>query len=265
MKKNTGCGCNDHKSCPPLSACDRVKAERTDCDNKSFPPDGVMLKTPVLDALVPLAEVDVQALVEADIYLPTPAREIKQIRKNISLKQCRAIPSAFDPKIAKVFITGILHKNIQYVDHTGFVRDFSVDVEFSCNEKVKLWNPVRTPFENFGIDYSVKNSNVFEYRELAKDQHGGNRCVSGSATFETFNEPIQCKLLGTYINELDLYKDFNKFGKFDKVTEKMEILLFLKLSQPQQVPFLQPTPCPPKDGDDDHRSDYKKYMNKKGY
>lgn len=258
MRRNTGCGNNNHKSCPPLSACKNVEAERTDCESKSFAPTGVNLKNDVIDVLVPLAEVDLQALVEADIHLPTPAKEIKQIRKNISLKQCKAIASELDPKIAKVFITGVLHKNIQYVDHTGFVRDFSVDVQFSCNEKVKLFNPVRSPFNQKGVEFSTKNSNVYEYRELADDGHGGNRCVTGSRTSEVFNEPIQCKLQGASVNEIDLLKHFDKFGRFDKVTEKSEILLFFKLSQPQQVTIVQPTHhCPTDHEEETHRGKFK--------
>ena len=59
----------------------------------------------------------------------------------------------------------------------------------------------------------VKKHPIAEYRELDKDGHGANPCVTGSETFETFNEPIECKILGTKIREIDLLKDHDQLGK----------------------------------------------------
>lgn len=242
MKRNTGCGCNNGHSCPPAEACDKAKTKRVDCDFDSFKPKGKKLNVPVLDALVPLAEVEVEADVEAEITLPDAAREIKSIKKNLKLIQCRAVPSSKGPWFAKLYITGIVHKNIQYVDACdGFVKDFSTDVHFTCIHKVKLFNPIRDPFGFKGVGFSSKSSDVYEYRELDDKGHGANRCVTGSKTFEVFNEPIECKLLGSHIREIDLLNNFNEFGLFDEITEKMEVRFWVKLSQMQQVKF-DPTP-----------------------
>ena len=197
----------------------------------------VKLEKPFLDALVPLVDFELEVDVEADICLPTPAREIKSVRKNVTLKQCRAVPSSQSPKIVKVFITGVLHKNIQYIEEcSGFVKDHSVDVVFTTIKRVELDNPVMNPFGHHDIEFSQKTS-VAEYRELDKDGHGANPCVTGSETFETFNEPIECKILGTKIREIDLLKDHDKWGRFSTITEKAEIRLFLRLSQMQKVVF----------------------------
>ena len=59
--------------------------------------------------------------------------------------------------------------------------------------------------------------------------------MTGSETFETFNEPIECKILGTKIREIDLLKDFDNWGRFNTITEKAEIRLFIRLSQMQKV------------------------------
>ena len=73
-------------------------------------------------------------------------------------------------------------------------------------KELELDNPVMNPFGQYDIEFSQKTS-VAEYREIDKDGHGANQCVTGSETFETFNEPIECKILGTKIREFDLLKD----------------------------------------------------------
>jgi hypothetical protein len=197
----------------------------------------VKLDHPFVDALVTLADFELEIDVEADVHLPRPAREIKSIRKNVTLKQCKAVPSSQSAQVVKLFITGVLHKNIQYVeDCSGVVKDYSTDITFTTIKKVELANPFVNPFGHYDIEFSQKAS-VSEYRELAKDGHGANPCISGSETFETFNEPIECKLLGTKIREIDLFKHFDNWGRFSTITEKAEIRLFLRLSQMQKIVF----------------------------
>ncbi|RSD26112.1 CsxC family protein [Mesobacillus subterraneus] len=227
MKRNTGC--NSSYGCPPQPKCDQAKTLRVDCDNNSYPPTGKNLKYPVVDVPVPLAEVEIQAEVEADIYLPTAAREIKHMRRNVSLKQCKAIPSKMNPHQVKLFITGVVHKNIQYVEScSGNVKDYSVDVPFSCNQAVYVKN--HPDHEKF----SQKNTQ-YERRFIDKYGMGADSCTSGAYTYEYYNQPIDCKLLFSFVNDLDLYKDHDAWGRFTRITEKMEVGLFIKLLQEQQV------------------------------
>lgn len=243
MKQNTGCGSNDN-SCPPLDSCGEATVVRVDCDFDDFKPRGVKLDVPVIDALVALAEVVIEADVEAIIPLPEgeSAREIKVIRKNVSIKQCKAVQSSKGPKHVKLYVTGVVHKNIQFVDScSGNIRDFSIDVPFTCIQKVKLRNPIRDPWGKKGVQFSSKASDAHEYREIAKNGHEANRCVGGSKTMEVFNEPIECKLLAAEIREMDLFKDFDPLGNFNSITEKMEVTICIKLLQRQQIKF-DPTP-----------------------
>ena len=250
MKRNTSCDRHSqggHDKCPPQESCDQVKAKAVHSDLYPIPlwKGSVKLEKPFLDALVPLVDFELEVDVEANICLPTPAREIKSVRKNVSLKQCKAVVSSQSPYIVKLFITGVLHKNIQYIEEcSGFVRDHSADVVFTTIKRVELDNPVMNPFGHKDIEFSQKTS-IDEYRELAKDGHGANPCVTGSETFETFNEPIECKILGTKIREMDLLKDFDQWGRFNTITEKAEIRLFIRLSQMQKVIF-DPKPDHPK-------------------
>nr|WP_295969720.1 hypothetical protein [uncultured Bacillus sp.] len=220
MKKNTGCSHPPH-GCPPASENDKAKTKTVECRNKSFAAG--TLYVPVV-----LAEVELSADVEASIELPTAAREIKSIRKNVSLSQCKAIPSFVNTDAVKLFITGIVHKNIQYVEEcTGHLRDHSVDVPFHCNQQVAI-------FVEPDYFFSNKSTATEEYRFLDKSGHRGDRCQFGQFTFENYNEPIECKLLFSFVHELDLLKEFDHFGAFKKVTEKMEVFLMLKLIQNQQ-------------------------------
>ncbi|WP_442599211.1 CsxC family protein [Neobacillus sp. D3-1R] len=239
MKKNTGCnshGHNGNQSCPPLSACQTGKIIAVDSEFTAVGLPNTGLPAGTLQDVV-LQNFELEVDVEDDFHLPTPAREIKWIKKNISLKQCRAVPSDQSPigMVVKLFLTGILHKNIQYVEQcSGFVRDFSVDIPFTTIKRVPLITPFRNPAGTTGIAFSQKAS-FNEYRELGDDQHSANRCVTGSRTFEYFTDPIECKILNTIITEIDLLKDFDSFGRFSRVTEKVEIRLFLRLTQNQFV------------------------------
>jgi hypothetical protein len=227
MKRNTGC--NSHHGCPPSLQCDEAKTIRVDCDSDSFYPNGNTLKYPVADIPVVLSEVELQVEVESDIYLPTAAKEIKHMRRNVSLTQCKAIRSKMDYKKVKLYISGIVHKNIQYVEQcSGILRDYSVDVPFTCSQSVHVHN--YPDFEHL----SQKNA-VYERRFIDKKGHGADRCTSGAFTYEYYNEPIECKLLASFVNDLDLFKDFDNWGRFSKITEKAEVGLFFKLLQKQQV------------------------------
>jgi len=216
------------EKCLPHKPNDQAKVTHSDCDSFELAVVGNDLAVPVIDANVVLAEIEVAANVEAHIKLPTPAKEIKNIRKNFYLTQCKAVPSLRGPEFVSLFITGYIHKNIQYSDDSGFIRDYSVDVPVSCTQTVALVNPTDVAFT------SIKNT-LLERRELAKDKHGADRCVHSQFNFENFNEPIKCKLLTAAINEVDLLKDFDKYGRFNKITEKMEVFLIVKLLQTQQV------------------------------
>ncbi|WP_417897197.1 CsxC family protein [Bacillus haimaensis] len=242
MKRNTGCGCgsgsgsrSNHDFCPPAPPCDVADTiHQGGCNVEPFPVIADEERTIVL------TDITLQTNVESQIKLPTFAREIKHIRKNVSLTQCKAIPSVLNPStVVKLYVRGIVHKNIQYVeDCTGVVKDYGVDVEFSCFQDVTLENPIFFPFGRF----SQKGS-IDEVRELAKDGMGANRCTFGSATFEVFNEPIGCKLLFAFVNDLDFLENFDNWGRFNHVTEKMEVLLGIKLFQKQQD-FVGPTIAP---------------------
>ncbi|WP_313800721.1 CsxC family protein [Cytobacillus sp.] len=214
-----------HEVCPPLPACQEAKSKTLFCEADQF------AAADTIEETVVLADVLIQTLSEADVQLPVPARDIKQIRKNVKLTQCKALPVVGNPLLVKLFVEGFVHKNIQFVDScSGFVRDFNVNVPFKCFQQVELANPVAFPFGEFSV-----KSNVLERRQLAKDGMGADRCNFGSITFEVNTEPINCKLLASAVNQWDILHNFDQWGRFNKITEKMEVILILKLTQRQQI------------------------------
>jgi hypothetical protein len=211
-----------HKGCPPAQKCSKAKPMHVACDADSYYPYGSVYVPTIL------ADVHLQADIEANVKLPTPAREIKAIKKNVSLKQCEVLKHPYAYNKVKLYITGIVHKNIQYVEScNGYLRDYSVDVPFTCSDEVDIFHYV----DQYKSEKSSLNA---EYKFLAKDKHGADRCKNGSFTYEYFNEPIDCVLKYADVYEMDLSKDFDKYGNFSRITEKMDVNLWFKLVQNQE-------------------------------
>lgn len=225
MKRNTGCGCNSHDKCPPMQACNTAKTHDHFCEVINTTNTGAE------EEIVVIADVTLGINVEADIKLPTPANDIKHIRKNVFLTQCEAIPEApgelgFSDEIS-LYIEGYVHKNIQYSEGcSGNIKDFSVNVPFKCYQRITSVEPIATSF-------SQKSNQISEIRILAKDGMGSDRCDFGSITFENFNEPIKCKILKAEVIQRDFPKNFDTWGRFNKITEKMHVRLAVRLTQKQ--------------------------------
>jgi hypothetical protein len=230
MYQNSGCGCgkghghgHDSHKCPPLHTCDVAKSKSTGCDVTANAPNDI-------EQNVILADLNLSIPVEAHIKLPTFARDIKEIRKNVHLTQCKVVPTAFDPTRVTLFVEGYVHKNIQYSEFChGYLKDYSVNVPFKCYETIDLTNPANTPFP------SSKNSTARELRQLAKNKMEADRCNFGSQTFEFYNNPIDCRLQFSFVDQWDILHNFDKWGRFNKITEKMNVTLSLLLTQKQQA------------------------------
>ncbi|MEH7117996.1 hypothetical protein V7128_11325 [Neobacillus vireti] len=232
MSGKCGCGCggsshshSSHNACPPMMECDTAKTHADFCTV------GTLNSLNQIEQTVILAQVPLHITTEADICLPSPAQEIKHIRKNVFLTQCKAVPR-FDPNGGgltarlDLFIEGFVHKNIQFSEScNGFVRDFSVNVPFRC------FTPVNV--NHFPFCSSQKSNEITETREMDKDGMGSNRCAFGSRTFENFNEPIKCKLINAEVNQFDIPKNFDRWGNFKEITEKVSIDLLVRLTQVQ--------------------------------
>ncbi|MED4476411.1 MULTISPECIES: CsxC family protein [Bacillaceae] len=225
MKINTakacGCGSSNHKACPPMPACDVVDSRSTGCNIDYHNTTGT-------EQRVILRDIHLTIPVEADIKLPSFAKEIKEIRKNVHLTQCKATRIIGSTTSVNLFVEGFVHKNIQFTEScNGYLKDFSVNVPFRCFQIATLMTPATTARP------SSKNSTMNELRELAPNHMEADRCNFGSQTFEILNEPIECKLLETRVNQWDITKNFDNWGRFNKITEKMTVLVDIRLTQLQ--------------------------------
>lgn len=215
--------------CEVLEAKTEVLSENT-----PIPVAANTVKVPVV-----LAETKVQVDVESLIRLPEPALEIKRIKKKVIITQCK-----FPPTSDKLFLKGYVRKNIEYATlHSdngndcvaGLIKHVTVDVPFECVTKIafmsKPWLPTTvTEFEVVDENWMQEESSEVN---LVVDKH--------------LNEKIFCELVSLNIKEVDMETcqvACTSIGEytFEKIKEKMEINLVLKILQYQQVPLFMGTP-----------------------
>lgn len=242
MKKNTGrCGGSKNGHCPPMMGVDKAKTHDTFCNVDELQ----YIDPRNFERTVALTDANISARVEADIKLPTYANDIKHIRKNVHLTQCQVIPventtDTLPPNqtnLLDVYVEGYVHKNIQYSEGPeGYVKDYSVNVPFKCYERIEL-----PTFNTVLIANSQKSNQIQEIRVTDDAGMGADRCEFGSVTFENFNYPVECKLLRARVSQRDFTENFNTWGQFNKITEKMAIDFVLRLTQVQRRAEAGPT------------------------
>lgn len=208
-----------------------------DCPN-TCPPRFPHYKVPVV-----IAEFTVQIDNESKIRLCEQAIEIKRIRKNVFLTQCRLIS-----KTGKVFISGFVRKNIEYAtmdcyNHSGICGDIkhtTVHVPFQCVTELKNMRPV-----NIQPNPVTEETIYFDEKNM-----GRNMKETELHSEEFFNERVYCELVHASIHEADIVKECEKIGHmpvevtFQEFIEKEVICLTIKLLQNQQIYDYQPPKYP---------------------
>lgn len=183
---------------------------------------------------VVLAEFTVQIDVESKIKLGEEAVEIKRIKKNVFLTQCRLIAGT-----DKLFIKGYVRKNIEYAtincshEHgtDGDIKYTTQNVPFQCTTAVKF---TREP--ELHPNPTPEETTYFDKKDMGKDMK-----EQDLYTKEFFNEKVFCEMIKAKIYEADIEKDYEKVDGhnteyvFRSFIEKEVIYLTLKLLQNQQV------------------------------
>ncbi len=221
-----------------------------ECSSEELIPKGY--ECPVVGKIpVVLAEPVVQVDVESIIQLEEPAFEIKRIKKNVFVNQCTIVDTGCG-KSGKLFLNGFVKKNIEFATAdcssednksvSGRIRHTTVNVPFSCVTKIHFITPPQLS----------KKGNTEEtasfFKEIKEDEFccqkimGRDPCEMAFEHTEFFNEKIFCELVEAKIFEDDVPKDQKPFGCecrndfiFDKIEEKMVVLIRLKILQKQQV------------------------------
>ncbi|WP_216828213.1 CsxC family protein [Alkalihalobacterium elongatum] len=198
---------------------------------------------------VVVADEWIQVDIESVDRLPKPAREIKRIKKNVHLTQCKIVQSqfsnptsalpnnnnnVFEPGVIKLFLGGFVRKNIEFVPScSGAVEHHTVDVPFHC--------VVRIPPNGFIEQQLSMKNGVMEL--VFNDKHGlgMDSKVQGFATYEFFNNMPFCRLEFAGVTELDIAENWKPHCPvFRTVREKMIVEMRLKVLQLQQVEVPSP-------------------------
>lgn len=210
---------------------------------------------PFIKVPVVLGETTVQIDLDSTIIFPEPVLEIKQIKKNLKLVQCRLLLPT-----NKLFLKGFVRKNIQYATPKAGGRDFvssnihslTVDVPFQVVTRVDFLgnpdfksNPMTTEFKYF-------NTSPLPQGFASKEKLlSGDFSEYNQISEEVFNELPFCELLSSKFIEYDealnrkmgsvsglsgqmINAPFEE-GTFTELEEKMVIELSLKVLQNQQV------------------------------
>ncbi|MGI8383418.1 CsxC family protein [Robertmurraya sp. P23] len=225
---------------------------------------------PFMKVPVVLGETTVQIDLDSIIEFPEPVLEIKKIKKNLKLVQCRLLLPT-----NKLFLKGFVRKNIQYATPKAGGKDFvsssihslTVDVPFQAVTQIDFLNkpafkagPKTTEFEYF-MSSPLPHGYASKEKLLSADLSEYNQ-ISG----EVFNELPYCELIASHFIEMDealnrkmgtvfgpegeICAPFEE-GTFTKIEEKMVVELTLKVLQNQQVK-MQKHVCKDDEDKDNH-------------
>ncbi|MDP4144610.1 MAG: hypothetical protein Q8936_09075 [Bacillota bacterium] len=245
--------CSSHRK--PKCNAGSVKARTlTECSGQDIKPTGT--KMPLVAKIpVVIAEKEVQIDVEATIELEKPAIEIKRIKKDLFLTQCKLIPMVGmkhedGNKFGKLFLAGFIRKNIEFATAdcveegvvSGEIKHTTVDVPFECVTAIEFDVPpvIRTRATTKEIELFKDNNNC----DCECDE-GVLSKVMCEQNFEDsigFTEKPFCELEEVKIFEVDIHKDdchmehkHPKVKTFKNVVEKMVVFVTIKVLQVQQV------------------------------
>lgn len=210
------------------------------CENAAFEPQlsptPVFVKVPVI-----LAERTVQVDVEAKIKLDCPAIEIKRIRKQLFLTQCKLLP-----RVGKLFLSGYVRKNIEYATSkcdgkgdciSGDIKHTTCNVYFDCVTHI--------PYELGALPVFSANIEPTLIQTFDPKAMGADPNEQDFESVQYFNEKIFCELVSVRFDEIDITYDDKKHSRggwddefeFNKITEKLTMFITIKLLQYQQIPI----------------------------
>ncbi|MGV8984648.1 CsxC family protein, partial [Clostridium sp.] len=207
----------------------------------------VTAKIPVV-----LTESTVTITIESSLKLDDVVSQIKHIKKNLYLNQCRLIPNSEGgkPNTGILFIDGFIRKNIEYLtkgpndkgESCENIKHTSVNVPFKCTTRVmfNIYPKFKPNIYQDEVDILQPDTKIFVPCEAGITERD-IREHSFKMT-EFFNEKVFCELISAEIVESDIlsnsidkeYKTHLEQG-FHYITEKVVLFLTIKLLQNQHV------------------------------
>lgn len=235
------------------------------CEPEPVTPNPVFPATATLQMCTPIQLVQtspttvlvtVSIPAETVYTLPTKALEIKKIKKNLKITQCRFFN--FSPPVSgqpqdnpKLFLGGFVRKDIQYSEAIrqtattveGVIKDFVIDVPITC--VIDLGSLLIVPPTLFGQqqEYEFLKTSPLPSGFSPKDElMSGDISEFNMVSTEFLNQLPTCRLVYSQINEMDDAIDRKPLnggpfeeGTFRTVQEKMIIIIQLQLTFPTVI------------------------------
>ncbi|MEH6949140.1 DUF3794 domain-containing protein [Bacillus sp. JJ634] len=231
------------------SNCSAIQCEciQVQLHHPYIPMGEMVVKVPVV-----LAHLTLQISLDAIITFPEPVLEIKDIKQKVVLTQCQLLLPT-----NKLFITGFIRKNIQYVRPNSRIKpptsttissalhSLTVDVPLQCTAEIKdyLSKPVMSEI-NTGHEFDFNVSEPLTSDFTKKDEIlTSNPSQFHQVSSQFYNELPFCELLSSKIIEWDEAIDRVPFpeiapigeGYFSKMEEKMVVYMTLNVLQNQHI------------------------------
>ncbi|WP_169818257.1 CsxC family protein [Shimazuella kribbensis] len=223
---------------PPLGC--KVVQNRIDMSSPNVICFPRTMKVPVV-----LAELVLQVCIDVDITLERPALEIKRVNKDVSLDECKLVPTSRKNHF-KLFISGFIRKSIEYATAgpvpananavCGSILHTTAHIPFnSCTE---------VTFEGKNFPNFLVSSDT-ETRFLDKSSRGSKIEQKLFSHSVHYNEEPYCELVAFEINEFDFAKKgssthlphITNERTFTTVQEQIVLDLLVKVLQNQQIPI----------------------------
>ncbi|WP_052113032.1 CsxC family protein [Clostridium novyi] len=242
--------------------CGSVKSKTLPlCDGTDITPSGIngplVAKIPVV-----LGEKDIQIDVEADIKLKEDYYEIKRVKKDIYLTQCKLLPRSgiiVDdvPESGKLFLSGYVRKNIEYATAdcvnkkdegcgcmskgdvvSGRINHTTVDTPFTCVTEVEYDVAPQVTPRGIQREIDYFSDNVTDTTKHGCKVLGKHQCQQDFEDLIDYTEQPYCEIEQARIFEADLHREPMKYDStvvYNKLIEKMVVYLRVKVLQIQQV------------------------------
>ncbi|MBU3171997.1 CsxC family protein [Clostridium estertheticum] len=208
----------------------------------------LVAKIPVI-----IGETEIQIDIEAEFNLNEPFYEIKRIKKNVYLTQCKLLPRsgvvAADGTLisGKLFISGFVRKNIEYATAdcigdkvvSGRIAHTTIDVPFTAVTELEYSVPPVVSVR--GVQTEIDLLSSCGCNDCTGTIMGKSGCEQYFEDSITFTETPYCELVGVRIIEDDINADpikchpDSKVQLYNKIIEKMVLYVKIKVLQVQQV------------------------------
>ena len=212
----------------------------------------VTVETVTVKIPVVLTESTVTITIESSLKLEDIVLQIKQIRKNVYLNQCKLIPNVEGGKsnTGILFIDGFIRKDIEYItkDHKdkgvscGKLKQATVKVPFKCTTRVEFNAYPKFKPNTYQDEVKILQTSNKVFDPCGADITGRDIREQSFKMIEFFNEKVFCELISAEIVESDILENsINKESKapleqgFHDITEKVVLFLTIKLLQNQHV------------------------------